>query len=211
MDAVALTALYSATSERHPHGVTFVGELSDVPASLVRIERLKPYPSRETLLRLFDYNPETGEICWAVKPARSKITIGSVAGTISSNGYRQIGAAGALYFAHVLAYIMTHGYRPLEIDHRDGGRDNNRMVNLRLCSHAQNESNKPKLRSNTSGYIGVTYDKSKRKWLAQIGKSGKNHNLGYYDTSELAHARYLEAARAHRGEFLHASLREAAA
>jgi len=35
--------------------------------------------------------------------------------------------------------------------------------------------------SNTSGYKGVYWDRSRQKWVAQIRFKGKNYKLGRYD------------------------------
>lgn len=40
------------------------------------------------------------------------------------------------------------------------------------------------IRSNTSGITGVTWDKAKEKWRAQIVFKGKTYNLGRYDNKE---------------------------
>jgi len=39
---------------------------------------------------------------------------------------------------------------------------------------------------NKSGYIGVSWDKSTQKWVAQIGYQGSRIYLGLYDTPEKA-------------------------
>lgn len=39
-------------------------------------------------------------------------------------------------------------------------------------------------KNNTSGYKGVTWDKNRRKWVAQIVFQGKNYYLGRYDKKE---------------------------
>jgi hypothetical protein len=55
---------------------------------------------------------------------------------------------------------------------------------------------------NTSGYKGVTWDKSKSKWLAQISFKGKHYNLGRYnDKTEAIKVRKLAEDKLF-GEFL---------
>ncbi len=41
-------------------------------------------------------------------------------------------------------------------------------------------------KNNTSGYKGISYDKKRKKWVAQITFKKKNHHLGRYDTLEEA-------------------------
>ena len=43
-----------------------------------------------------------------------------------------------------------------------------------------------------SGFDGVTWVKSRRKWQAQMWVDKKNHHLGYYDTWEEARGAYLD-------------------
>lgn len=52
--------------------------------------------------------------------------------------------------------------------------------------------NKP-ITTNTSGITGVTWDKSRNKWKAQIIFKGKNYYLGRYDNKEDAIAARKEA------------------
>jgi group I intron endonuclease len=40
--------------------------------------------------------------------------------------------------------------------------------------------------SNTSGFVGVSFDKSRNKWFASISYRGKLHNLGRFNTAEQA-------------------------
>jgi hypothetical protein len=84
-------------------------------------------------------------------------------------------------------------------DHIDGDGLNNRRSNLRIVTKAQNNINRRRRVTNTSGVKGVSYDKQSGKWAANIGINGKNHWLGRFDTKELAAAAYAEAsARLHK-------------
>jgi hypothetical protein len=56
----------------------------------------------------------------------------------------------------------------LIIDHKDGNRENNQEENLRPCTKNQNHWNSGLYANNTSGYKGVTWDKSTSRWLVQI-------------------------------------------
>ena len=48
----------------------------------------------------------------------------------------------------------------------------------------QNNFNKKEQISNTSGRVGVTWDKQTNKWLAQIQVNGKNIKLGRFKNKE---------------------------
>jgi hypothetical protein len=88
-----------------------------------------------------------------------------------------------------------------KVDHIDGNKLNNARANLRVCSNAENSRNCKTPRSNTSGFKGVTWDKEKGKWLAQIKFQNKNNYLGRFDSPEEAYAAYCEAARRLHGNF----------
>lgn len=91
----------------------------------------------------------------------------------------------------------------LEIDHRDGNGLNNQKDNLRPCDHSTNNMNKGKLVNNTSGFKGVTWNKSIGKWQAQIKLNKKPIYLGVFPTKEEAYKAYCEAGKKYHGEFFH--------
>ncbi len=147
--------------------------------------------------RVLDYNRETGALTWKVSGARFKA--GDVAGS-PSEGYYNICINYRLHKAHRLAWLMHYGLWPDgQVDHIDGNRGNNAIANLREATNRQNGRNRPKQRNNSSGYKGVS--PSNGKWRAQITTSDGYQYIGTFDTPELAHAAYLEAASRHFGEF----------
>jgi hypothetical protein len=99
--------------------------------------------------------------------------------------------------------IMGVTDRDIQVDHEDHNGLHNCVANLRRCSEiTENRCNSRMYVSNTSGYKGVTYDKSKDKWIAQIGYRGKHYHLGQFPATEegklMAAKRYEEgAARIH--------------
>jgi hypothetical protein len=103
-------------------------------------------------------------------------------------------------------YIMglKHG-DPRMVDHIDGNKRNNQRSNLRICTVSENGRNK-KSTKNTSGYKGVTWDKERGKWMAQIKVNKKLVYLGRYDDPHVAHKAYCEAALKLHGEFARITL-----
>lgn len=77
-----------------------------------------------------------------------------------------------------------------QIDHINGDKLDNRKQNLRFCSDSQNRFNTPRYRNNTSGYKGVSWDKEKKKWKAQIAHFKKHVFIGRFNSA-------IEAARAY--------------
>jgi hypothetical protein len=79
---------------------------------------------------------------------------------------------------------------PREVDHRDRNGLNNQFKNLRNATKQLQTLNRGRRADNTSGYIGVTWNKYKRKWQAQVQLDGHNHNLGrFISKREAAKAR----------------------
>jgi hypothetical protein len=87
----------------------------------------------------------------------------------------------------------------LEVDHINGDRLDNRRINLRIATRSQNAMNRPRTRTNTSGFKGVSRLGS--LWCAQIKLEGKLHYLGRYaDPAEAARA-YDVAAKIMFGQY----------
>lgn len=97
--------------------------------------------------------------------------------------------------------ILGVSDKEITIDHIDGNGLNNLKANIRKCSGANNAKNRRRYSNNTSGYKGVTLEKSTMKWRARIRTSGSMKSLGLFDSPELAHAAYCIAALKMHGEF----------
>lgn len=73
------------------------------------------------------------------------------------------------------------------VDHINGNTLDNRRVNLRVVSHAENLQNRIRLqRNNTSGYRGVVWDASRQKWQARAKLKGKGVLLGRFSSKDEA-------------------------
>src|SRR4051812_16134246 len=81
---------------------------------------------------------------------------------IAVNGYAvaRHKKAGKVIYMHRLLLNAKKGQIT---DHINGNRLDNRRVNLRLCSAAQNAKNQARKVNNTSGFKGVSFDKRKSK------------------------------------------------
>lgn len=88
-----------------------------------------------------------------------------------------------------------------EVDHENLDGLDNQRINLRIATRGQNQHNRGRYRSNTSGYIGVSWRESHQKWRARINVNGEQEHLGYFDTAEAAANAYDEAARRLHGFF----------
>jgi hypothetical protein len=153
-----------------------------------------PVLTSSRLKELLSYDAETGMFVWMMKrPGRGRQ--GAVAGCKNMSGYWGIHIEGFEYKAHRLAWLYVHGEWPSgQIDHIDGNRINNAIGNLRDVSKHLNMQNQRKpQKSNTSGYLGVSWQKSRNRWEARITAFGKQHFLGTFDSAESAYESYVKA------------------
>lgn len=90
----------------------------------------------------------------------------------------------------------------MDTDHIDDNDTlNNQRYNLRPCTRSQNQANRGRRADNTSGYKGVTWNKAKGKWIAQIRVYGKQIHIGNFVTAEKAARAYDGFAQMHFGKF----------
>ena len=76
-----------------------------------------------------------------------------------------------------------------EIDHVSLDTLDNRLSNLRICTHQQNQCNQSLQKNNTSGVTGVSWYPPRNKYRARIKIGQHDIHLGYYDT-------FIEAVQA---------------
>ena len=89
----------------------------------------------------------------------------------------------------------------LQVAHINHDTLDNRRENLRVCTASQNQFNTRGQVDSKSGYKGVFFSSSHRRWVAKISVNGKKHHLGYGSTPEECAALYREAAKHLHGEF----------
>jgi hypothetical protein len=151
----------------------------------------------DTLRKLIDYDPDTGALTWKRRTAelhpndQARRTFnarydGKIAFTSDDAGGYKIGTIfGSTQKAHRVAYAIFHGSWPRgEVDHINGIKDDNRILNLRDVTKSENMKNAALSKRNTSGHAGVWWDKSRNKWLANICDNSKMINLGRFADKE---------------------------
>ena len=154
--------------------------------------------TKQKLQEKFDY--KNGQLIWKVNQGTNKLT-GKAAGSLNDEGYINIKVDGKMYKAHRLTYIYHHGDIPykMEIDHVNGVKNDNRIENLRLATHGQNQQHAGMQANNTSGAKGVNQEGE--KWRARIMVDKVAVHLGRYDSIEEASKAYKEAAKKLHGKF----------
>lgn len=143
------------------------------------------------------YNSKTGIFTW-LNPLSNRVKVGDVVG-FKSNLYLATSILAKRHYLHRLAWLYMYGENPPQfIDHINGIRSDNRILNLRLASNLENNQNQKYPQShNTSGFRGVHVRKDVviNKYGAKIKFKGKVTYLGHYKTLEEAYEVYLQAKR----------------
>jgi len=116
--------------------------------------------------------------------------------------YQKVNRRSVIVFLHRLIAGAPPG---TVVDHINGNPLDNRREKLRVCTHAENMRNRAPSAVNKSGFKGVYWDATRRKWVAQIRAAGRRHSLGRFDTASLAHDAYVAAAHDLHGAFARAA------
>lgn len=147
----------------------------------------------EHVRSILDYNPETGVFTWKV--GRRRVKAGEIAGYTRSDGYVVLSINQNKCFAHRLAWLLSYGVLPKEIDHVNRNRADNRISNLRAVAHIENQWNMRPRNGSPSGYMGMCKRKGQNKWSAQISVKYKQKHLGLFNTPEEAAEAYQKAKK----------------
>jgi hypothetical protein len=172
--------------------------------------------------KLLAYDAETGTLTWkprAVRPGRlgahdrawNTSHSGKVTGGANQFGYPVVQVGGRPRASHRLIWAIVHGRWPTPcIDHINGDRADNRLVNLREATNLQNRANATVRSDSKVGVKGVQFHPQTGKWRARIRVDGKQKSLGLYESVEAAAKAYAAESVKQHGEFAFAS-REAIA
>jgi len=153
---------------------------------------------QDELKKILFYDVETGVFIRRVQAGKFKV--GSIAGSITDRGYIVICIKKIDYRAHRLAWLYVFGSFPVnQIDHINGDRADNRIVNLRDVPQSANQQNRRKMsKHNKVGLMGVT--KQGKKYRAQLTFNGKTISSGPFNSKEDAHEEYIKLKRFYHGE-----------
>lgn len=158
-----------------------------------------PLPPAANLWETFDYKPLTGELVW--RKTQRTDCIGRAVGSPNKSGYLVTVTGGKMYQLHRLVWAWVYGEDPgpIELDHRDRVRTNNRWYNLRLADFTQNRINTTTQTNNTTGVKGV--HRKGTRYVARIRLHNRRYYLGSFASLSEAAAAYKKAAFELHGEF----------
>jgi len=147
--------------------------------------KLEERITEEYLRKNFEYNPITGYVfrLKKIKGFDGKELVGNkkVLSSVNSRGYMNTKIMGKSYPLHQIAWYMHYGNmpkRPIEIDHINRIKTDNRICNLRAVNRRTNNMNKkfyPKY-----GVIGVTWRKDLKLYVVKRQVNGKTVHAGFY-------------------------------
>jgi hypothetical protein len=156
----------------------------------------KKYPTRKRLQQLVFY--KGGRLYWKdgnqVGGGRKP---GARLGTKLNTGYIAAYIDRKPYQVHRLIWILHFGKCDLQIDHVNGVRHDNRLINLRKATQKQNSRNmRPRAGRLLKGVFPITRA-GQKKWFVTIGGKYK----GSFRTKAQAAKAYNSAAKKHFGKF----------
>lgn len=157
---------------------------------------------RITEIKIFDSHAEVG----LAGGKTATIDVEDIDKVKNFRWYARGGRYACNYDGATTTY-MHHSILPkkkgMHLDHKNGDGLDNRKINLRYATVAENGRNRSKQKNNTSGYKGVTLYKPNNKWRAQIWVAKKKIYLGEFLSPEEAKKAYLTASKKYHKSFAH--------
>jgi hypothetical protein len=116
-------------------------------------------PGRKDLRRIFSYYGDTGALHWHDDGKRADVKM-------SARNYMKVRFMGQVWLSHRVVWKMFTGQEPEILDHINGDGCDNRLLNLRPVSAAENSRNRT-LAPAPHGTHGVT--RYGRRWRVYAG------------------------------------------
>lgn len=160
-------------------------------------------PTAARLMELFTYSITTGKLYRAVTKGYKALE-GTEVNTKHIQGYYEVSVDGNRCLLHRLIWcLVTNEWPTSLIDHVNGVRTDNRWLNLREASTAENTRNGIVRSQSITGVKGVSPSKCGKKFVAVLHLVPKRKFLGTFSTVEEAKEAWNTAAKLHHGEFYH--------
>lgn len=163
----------------------------------------------EILRALIEYDDMAGSLTWRKRPKSIESPgwnaryAGKKALNITDDkGYLHGRVLGKNIKAHRAAWAIYHGEWPENlIDHVNGSRCDNRIINLRSANLSENNRNRRSNKNSTSSYLGVHWNSRDSAWEAQINNGNKILRLGKFEFEVDAALAYDAACTNIHGNF----------
>lgn len=108
-------------------------------------------------------------------------------------------------YIYLHRFILDVSDSKIQVDHINHIREDNRRSNIRICTNSLNGMNKGIIKTNTSGYTGVQWEKDRNKWSAFISIDCVSKRIGsFIDIDDAIKAR-KEAEEKYYREFSYAN------
>lgn len=85
--------------------------------------------------------------------------------------------------------LITGAPKGMDVDHINHDGLDNRLENLKVCTHKENMQNQAFRKTNTTGYSNIYYDKNGGRRKRWFFKFGKKKSPRYYTIEEAIQAR----------------------
>ena len=138
-------------------------------------------PSQKVLQALFSY--ADGRLTWIKKSTRRPYRVGTIAGTLRPDGYREIKVYGFEHLAHRLIWSFHHGVITGEqvVDHISHNRSDNRIENLQLLTpRPVAKKSRRKRPEQLNMPVGVDFRCG--RYAARLTLDGRLKQVGTFDT-----------------------------
>ena len=123
----------------------------------------------DLLAEYLRYNPETGHLTWIKKPSKTTQLNSRAGSYVTTTGYRSISIFGKSYPEHHVAWRMYHGtWATDQLDHINQDRSDNRIINLRQVTKAENARNRSRRNASRVDEVGIWYNRRTKKYVAEI-------------------------------------------
>lgn len=130
--------------------------------------------TKKILKQLINYNPNTGIVTWKYRnrkwfscdfsyKAWNIKNANKICNSKTKDGYGRISVLNKIYKLHRIIFLyMTGKFPEFQIDHIDHDKGNNKWNNLREVSNSVNQKNTKISKRNTSGSVGVSFNKREK-------------------------------------------------
>lgn len=164
--------------------------------------------TQNDIKKLLIYIPKYGVFVWRVRKGTNpgiktwnkRFAGTAAAGYTDKNGYCFLSINNVKFLVHRLVWLYVNGsFPPEEIDHVNGIRSDNRIINLRESTRSQQNFNRRLTEKSSTGRVGVSLFRG--KYRARIQIHGKKYYLGTFDSIESASAVYQDKSRELFGDY----------